>query len=465
MIRETSIPLGAVLVAFVLTFGPGEARAEPSGTFALISDIHFDPFDPDGLAKTLAVTDAEDWMARFAALPPGPASQYGKDTNHVLLSSALAAIAEAAASADFAIVGGDLLSHEFEDDTARALGVPLGSAAQRDFSKRTTIFVAEALGEAFAGKPVILALGNNDSDCGDYEIEPGGGYLAATRGTVRNLVGADLAAADFDATYAAGGYYAARHPTVANTLILVVNDILWSERYQDACGKDGIAAAQTQMDWLKTTLAAQKTSGGRVWMVHHIPWGIDPYSTEHSKAETCPARVVPFMKDDFAAGFLGLVRQYADIIDTSVSGHVHFDDYRLLLDDAGKPTQIDKVAPAISPIFGQNPGFQMFTYDVATGEPKDFATITLANLPDLSPTNADWREEYTFSKAYGLPGYSVDSVAALWNGLGQGGQIRAAYLDHYNLGHGTLAEADLKGYACAMAFLDPGSYSACYCGE
>ena len=95
--------------------------------------------------------------------------------------------------------------------------------------------------------------------------------------------------------------------------------------------------AQAQMDWLKTTLAAQKAAGGRVWMVHHIPWGIDPYSTEHSKADTCPARVVPFMKDDFAAEFLGLIRQYADIIDMSVSGHVHFDDYRLLLDDAGKP--------------------------------------------------------------------------------------------------------------------------------
>ena len=123
------------------------------------------------------------------------------------------------------------------------------------------------------------------------------------------------------------------------------------------------------------------------------------------------------------------------------------------------------MAPAISPIFGQNPGFQIFTYDVATGEPKDFATIALANLPDLSPANADWREEYVFSKAYGLPGYSVESVAALWNGLGQGGRIRDAYLGHYNLGHGTLAEGDLKGYACAVAFLDPASYAACYCGE
>ncbi len=454
----------AILVTSFASVAPIVAQ-EPTGTFVLVSDIHFDPFDPEGLATTLATTDPDTWMARLAALPPAPASQYGKDTNHVLLASALAAIAERAADADFAIVGGDLLSHGFEDDTAKALGVPLGSAQQQAFAQRTTIFVAEALGAALAGKPVIVALGNNDSDCGDYEIEPGGDYLAATRETVRKLVGADLVAPDFDSTYAAGGYYAARHPTVADTLVLVVNDVLWSERYQNACGTDGLAGGTAQMAWLTETLAAQKAAGGRVWMVHHIPWGIDPYSTEHARAATCPAKVVPFMQEAFAPGFLDLIRQHADIIDTSVSGHVHFDDYRVLLDDAGQPIEIDKVAPAISPIFGQNPGFQIFTYDVATGEPMDFATIALANLPDLSPGNADWREEYVFSEAYGLPGYSVASVAALWNGLGQGGRIMDAYLGHYNLGHGTLAAGDLKAYSCAIAFLDPLSYSACYCGE
>lgn len=456
----------ATVVTGLALSGPLSFAAEPSGTFAVVSDIHFDPFDPVGLAKTLAVTEPGDWMAALAALPPGPASQYGQDTNHVLLSSALAALAERAANADFAIVGGDLISHGFEEDTAKALGVPLGSAAQQDFARRTTIFAAEALGAAMSGKPVIVTLGNNDSDCGDYEIEPGGGYLAATRETVRKLVGADRVASDFDATYAAGGYYAARHPTVENTLILVVNDVLWSERYQDACGADGLAAGRAQMAWLTATLAAQKAAQGRVWMVHHIPWGIDPYSTEHSKADTCPAKVVPFMKDEFAVAFAGLLREYAGIIDSSLSGHVHFDDYRLLLDDAGTPVAVDKVALAISPIFGQNPGFQMFTYDVKTGAPTDFTTIYLANLPDVTATApGDWREAYVFSKAYGLPGYSVESVAALWNGLGQGGHMRDAYLGHYNVGHGALAEAGLKGYACAIAFLDPRSYSACWCGE
>ena len=53
----------------------------------------------------------------------------------------------------------------------------------------TSNYVAEAIALSLPGKPIILALGNNDSDCGDYQIDPGGPYLAATRETVRRLAG------------------------------------------------------------------------------------------------------------------------------------------------------------------------------------------------------------------------------------------------------------------------------------
>src|SRR5260370_39478025 len=79
---------------------------------------------------------------------------------------------------------------------------------------------------------------------------------------VRRLVGAERLAPDFDETYAAGGYYAVRHPTVANGLIVVVNDVLWSTRYRDACGTDGLAAAQAMLGWFRDRLARHIASGG-----------------------------------------------------------------------------------------------------------------------------------------------------------------------------------------------------------
>jgi hypothetical protein len=243
--------------------GPSVRAAGESGTFAVISDIHFNP---------------------FASSTDQATSRIGEDTNHALLTSGLAAFARAAASADFAIVPGDLLAHGFNAKAAASLGVDPSSPAVADMATKTTLFVADALAEALGGKPAFVALGNEDSNCGDYKIEPGGAYLAATRAAVRRLVGSERLEADFAETWAAAGYYAARHPTLANGLIVVLNDVMWSPRYQDTCGSNGHAAAEAMMNWLSEKLARQRAAGGQVWMVHHIPWGIDVYETTNAKA-------------------------------------------------------------------------------------------------------------------------------------------------------------------------------------
>ena len=280
--------------------GPSVRAAGDSGTFAVISDIHFDPF----------------------ARPEDQAtSRIGEDTNQALLTSGIAAFARAMASADFAIVPGDLLAHGFNAKAAAALGVDPSSPAVDDMAAKTTQFVARALAEALGGTPAVVALGNEDSKCGDYKIEPGGPYLAATREAVRRLVGGERLDADFAETWAAAGYYAARHPTVANGMIVMLNDVLWSPRYQDTCGSNGLVAGEAMMSWLSGKLARQRAAGGRVWMVHHIPWGIDAYSTLGAKAASCPAKVVSFLKEPFASELRALLMEYRDVIQASFSGH------------------------------------------------------------------------------------------------------------------------------------------------
>ena len=101
------------------------------------------------------------------------------------------------------------------------------------------MYVADALRTALPDRPILIALGNNDFECGDYQLEPGGAFLASMSNTVRDLAGADRLAPDFNQTFQAGGYYAMRHPTLADVTILVVNDVLWSTDYQDTCGTDG----------------------------------------------------------------------------------------------------------------------------------------------------------------------------------------------------------------------------------
>ena len=60
--RVASLAL-AVLVASV----PSVRGAEGSGTFVVISDLHFNPFDPPKLATALAMSAPAAWQAIFTA--------------------------------------------------------------------------------------------------------------------------------------------------------------------------------------------------------------------------------------------------------------------------------------------------------------------------------------------------------------------------------------------------------------
>jgi len=455
----------ALALALALLLVPSLLRAE-TGTFAHVSDIHFDPFDPPGLPRTLAAADASQWPALFAALPAQNLSRYGSDSNHALLTSALGAIRQTAADADFALLSGDLLAHRFEERAGELLGVPSRSETVEAFAIRVTVFVAEALAQALPGKPIFVSLGNNDSACGDYRIEPGGDYLAATRETVRRLAGAARVEPDFDHTYAAGGYYAARHPTAANALILVLNDVLWSTEYLDACGGSGTSAGDAMLAWLEARLESQRAAGGRVWLVRHIPLGVDAYATANASAASCPAQIRPFLKDPYATALLDLLTRYADVVQASFSGHIHFDDYRLVLDAEGKALGVEKIAPAISPIFGQNPAFHLFSYDRATGELKDFSTTWLANLATAKgPADADWRLEYSFTQAYGEPDYSPASVRSVLASIEAGGRARATYEDLYDVSRGNFDPVSFPAHSCALAQADIEAFTACFCGQ
>ncbi len=456
-----TIALFAVLAAMA-----SASVAEPRPSVALISDFHFNPFDPPELAEELVSRPAEEWAEIFGSIERQDMSKWGSDTNYALLASSLEAFSQSASGADFAIMAGDFLAHKFEEKIATSLNEPSTDEMLQALSTKTTLFVGDAISRAFPGKPVIVALGNTDSGCGDYGITPEGAYLTETRDMVRRMVGEDLVADDFDETYTAGGYYALRHPTVPKARILVLNNILWSAKYHDRCGGSVEAAAMSMMLWLKKQLEDQKSTGGSVWVIQHIPWGIDTNSTLKAKGSLCREKIVPFLKENEAAQLRQLFRDFSTTILTSFAGHVHTDDYRLLLGPGSQPLVAQKILPAISPIYNQNPGFSIMTYDAKTGAPWDFSTYHLTNLESASLTEpADWRFEYEFAKAYEFDRYSAESVADLIEDAGDGGARAATYRGFYELGHGQMSEEDLPAYACAMKYMSRQEFSDCFCGE
>ena len=137
-----------------------------------------------------------------------------------------------------------------------------------------------------------------------------------------------------------------------------------------------------------------------------------------------------------------LLQDYATTIQANFSGHTHQDSYRLVM-DAGVAVGVEKIAPSISPIFGNNPGFHLFDYDRQTGDLIDFSTWYLANLEQASATNpGEWRREYVFTEAYGQQAYSAAAVKRIANAMletgAEGEQVRSTFRRLYPVSHGEI---------------------------
>lgn len=394
---------------------------EPTLKALLVSDIHFEPFaDPDKAAK-LALAPVGEWKAILAGPEsPGRAERFaaleqtchtrGEDTTFTLLESSLRAIRADAANARFVTVSGDLISHAF---TCK-FGAVFPHAATGDyraFVEKTIAFVVGSVRETLPGIPVYVALGNNDSDCGDYQLDANGEFLAA----MGKVMAADLPEAEkkqAEADFAAGGYFSATLPApIAHTRLLVLDDLFMSRRYATCGGKEDGSAAEAQIAWLAKQLDEARRSKEHVWVMAHIPPGVDAYATVSKGLSICAGKApTMFLKSEELPETLA---KYGGVIQLVIFAHTHMDEMRLLEPEKGgaeaKGVAVKMVA-SISPINGNNPSFTVAKIDAATGVLKDYSVIAASNQTGI---NATWSEEYDFAQAYKEPDFTATSLKSL----------------------------------------------------
>jgi sphingomyelin phosphodiesterase acid-like 3 len=453
-----------LLLAVLAIAGLPAHAAAASGTFAVITDIHFSPFDPPDIAKPLAAAEPDAWQAILDTITAQPVSGYGADTNHALFESALQAIGKTAADVDFALVPGDFLVHRFRERAAQELDVPEDDPTVKAMAWKTTIYVVQALRAALGGKPVIVALGNNDSACGNYLVQPDGPYLAAVAKLIGEAASPAAAIPDFDRTFREGGYYALPHPSLPGTTVLVLNDVLWSQKRESPCVPDEPPAGDDMLAWLEGQLALARGNGERVWLVRHIPAGADGFYSSKPETVNCADRVVMFLEKPYVTRLPELLNDFADVITASFIGHTHHDSYRLIGDTGDAAHLVEKITPAISPVYDQNPSFQIFSYDPASGEPTDFSTYYLTNIGEASlAVPGNWTREYTFTEAYGVEAYSADTVAAVMASVARPGAAQDKFRRFYPVSHGELSADELNAHVCAARSIDRAAFIACYC--
>jgi sphingomyelin phosphodiesterase acid-like 3 len=132
--------------------------------------------------------------------------------------------------------------------------------------------------------------------------------------------------------------------------IIFPNTVFFSSRYRNTCGSpDDADPGSTTLAWLETELTAATHAQERVWLVYHIPPGIDGFAT--LRRGSCPDTIVPMWKQTYAEPFYALMRRYSDTVVASFAGHIHMDDFRLLGGD-DEYYGFVLITPALSPIYG-----------------------------------------------------------------------------------------------------------------
>jgi sphingomyelin phosphodiesterase acid-like 3 len=417
-----------------------------TGRALLISDIHLDPLADPVIVKRLIAASVPQWEAILESSQQKSFSPYGSDTNYRLFVSTLAAAA-AQAPFDYVIFTGDALRHNFSH---AFLAVGGTSDQFPGFAAKTEAFVVQELQDRLK-VPVLAALGNNDSTCGDYQIPPGSPFLTATANQLTVL----SASPEAKSTFQVGGFFSIAHPTVADQEIIVLNTIFWSRSYK-SCTPNSGDPGEAEMEWLGWKLYNARLLHHGVMLVMHIPPGMDAYDSAHGQCKI----PVPFWQVKYSTEFSTLMSTYSDVVQLAFAGHIHMDDFRVVATDP--PSLPLRITPSVSPIFKNDPAFSVMTYSRTTTSVSDITTFFLA----LSSQSPSWSKEYQFSDAYGVTSFSAVNLSTITAAIRTGhGSARTTFEHNYAVStpspiHGS----NFSFYSCAQSYFTSAGYSDCVCG-
>jgi sphingomyelin phosphodiesterase acid-like 3 len=417
--------------------------AAPARRFVVISDIHFNPLADASLVPKLIASEPSQWEDIFAATPTPQA--YGQDATWPLLSSLVAGLQKVQPKPKLIIFTGDVLPHHFHE-RFEAISSSQDPAAFRAFVRKDFDFVSMELQKAAGGVPVVYTVGNNDEECGDYELQPGGPFLIDIAAAVKTLAQVDdKAFADWSATAS----YAVDNPLAPHYRILALNSTYWSRRYKNACGT-GADPGQAVLDWLSAQLMYAQKQHDKVWLAYHIPPGIDGHSSARAK------QTIDFWNPKYAAAFYQLLDQYRGTIDLSLAGHTHLDDMRLV--STAHSTALILINPGLSPNISQNPAFRVITVD-RHARPLDVLTYYRSNL------NApEWKLEYSTRPAYRLKRIDASDYQSLYREIAADPRIGDKWRLYYSVSHAAGVSTDktyLRSLYCADGNVEDAAYEAC----
>lgn len=453
-----------VLWAF-LTVGCSSDTSGPSRQsnlpLVVFSDVHFTPFYDPTIFHDLVNSPAREWADIFKSSTVTDLSSWGQETNYPLLARTLDKASRSMGEGQAAVFPGDILAHKFPETFFNLYGEE-DYDALRSFVYKTVVFFAAQVRERFGNTPVMFTLGNNDSYAGDYLLVPGGAFLTDTAEVFYNtflLGGADWK--NYLSTYSAGGYFVAEPPG-AKVLFVCLNTVFFSRHGAFDCMDSDDNIATMQLDWLEQLLEKARADQKKVFLITHIPPGISIYSTVKSYMNSSGkiSDADAFWKDSCQNRFLEICESYSHVIEAVFSGHTHMDEYRLILSVDGESYAPALNAPAVSPQYGNNPAFKVYSLRGEDWKPLDYRSISC----DLALSPPDFSTYYVFSEAYSMETPLEESLVDLYPRMAIDADDRRYYTRFYYSGHddaNIIDDTTWPAYWCGIGKMDKEAYIEC----
>jgi len=340
-----AIQLGPRLAAQPLS--SGSPPAPGSGCFIAFSDFHY---------------NGDTNLAIF------PSPDHGDDSNERLVVAAINSAQRTCPHPLFILNLGDNLAHA-------------GKKSQPFSATNVEEKLAALIAGGFPGTPIFAVPGNNDygedDHQQDYAIQSPSFLRAFAASWTRGMDTADQAA--YGQTFISNGCFAVRLPGIQHGKLIGLDTSFF-------VGGNAPRQSLREINWMSNEVHQARMAGDTVWLALHIPPnapGEHPWNHR--------------LKAAFWKSFLGGANAPAAIF----CGHMHRDELRVIV--AGdRPITVLHTVPAVSPIYANNPAYQVFEVHTNTGELLAGRTYWL----DLHQAGRDdaWRLEYCSADAppYGL---------------------------------------------------------------
>jgi len=433
------------------------ASIPPIEQFISISDLHFNPFSSCKTASLsscpivdkLRVANYQDWDDILIQDGEDQLAKVGEETNYPLFASTLETLQqlEQEKHPAFGIVLGDLLAHDFHGRYI-AYSHDYSTKGYEDFVNKTFQFITYKLHEAMPNLDIYGVVGNNDSYNGDYYVVPNGSFFHDTAKMWANLVRQPNNKTALLKDFPTAGYYAVMLPD-KHTRLIVLNTVLFSSHIE---GKESDLAANQELGWLHQQLFSAAQEKQHVLIAFHLPPGIDVHNT----VKTVFGNVKEFWQPAYQKAFLAEMQNNASIVIGILPGHLHMDAFQLI--EAQQTTLPVIFTPGISPQFGNNPGFKLYSIDSESGALKDFDAYYLPKQRELG-----WQKEYNFNHVY-QPTCKMCDVASGIQKITAVSAESQYYRQYYAVGNDAQLIAEEKywpAYWCDLHETNVDSYRQC----